>query len=100
MMSAQHIDEAIPVDRFGHVIRCAQSEAHFFVIEHGQDNDGDVRRVGIGLQRRQHRPAIRFRHEHIQCDQVRLQFLGQLDPFLAAWRNGDTEPFFGQKPAH
>ena len=100
LVSAEHGDQSIAVDRLGHIIGRAQSKAHFFVVEHGQNNDryfGDIR---VGLQGGQHRPAIHLSHENVERNQIRFQFLCHADSLFAVRCNGHAKTFFGEETPH
>ena len=96
-MLSQRGEEPLPVERLGQVLRGAQGIAEVPVVHQGQHDDGNLREVGICLERRQHGPPVESRHDHVKGDRVRAQLLRQAEPFLPAGRHGHAEAFLGEK---
>ena len=93
----EHRHQALAVDRLGEVVGGAQRVAQVPVVDDRQHDDGDVGDLGVGLERRQHRPAVHPGHHHVQRDRVRPQLAGQSQALLAAGRGDDPEAFLVRK---
>ena len=73
--------------RLGDVVDAAGGEAGAGIVAaRGDEDDGDRRQRGRGLQPPAHLEAVHARHHHVEQDQVRAQRVGQLQRAHAAVR--------------
>ena len=80
---AQDAQQPGAVDGLGEVLHGPQGEAQGLVVGDGEHHHRDVRQGGVGLERRQHRPAVHPRHQHVQGDRVGARRAGQAQALLA-----------------
>ena len=96
----QHRRQPGPVDRLGEIVGRPERVPRVAVVHDGHHDDRDLREVGIGLQRAQHRPAIHPRHDDVERDGVRPQRPGQPHAFLAARGRHHAVPLLAQERGH
>ena len=60
----QH-SKTVTIDGLDQITGGSQIESHGFIVDDGHNNDGNVRQSRIPLEFLQHRPAVKFRHDHI-----------------------------------
>ena len=63
--------QACSVDRLGQELGRPERDGDAAIGKHGDDDDRDLGEIGIGFERRQHRPAIQSRHQHVERDRRR-----------------------------
>ena len=82
-VAAQDAQQPGAVDGLGEVLHGPQGEPQGLVVGDGEHHHRDVRQRGVGLERREHRPAVHPRHEHVQGDRVGARRAGQAQALLA-----------------
>ena len=95
-VAAQDAQQPGAVDRLGQVLHGAQGEPQGLVVGDGEHHHRDVRQRGVGLEGRQHRPAVHPRHQHVQGDRVRARRAGQAQALLAPGGGEHPEALPGQ----
>ena len=80
----EHGDQALAVDGLGEVVGGAEGIAEILVVDDGQHDDGDVGDLRVGLERREHRPAVHSGHHDVQRDGVGLELARAAQTLLAA----------------
>jgi hypothetical protein len=99
-VAVQYRTEAIPVHGLGQVLRSAEGIAQIAVVGHRDQDHGDVGEAGIGLQLREHGPAVHVRHQDVEGDDVGAPLLGESQAFLAARGGEDPEAFAREEAAY
>ncbi len=85
-MPGYGFQQLIRLDGFVDVIHGAEREAEVPVFDDGRHHDRDVRSVRIAFQGIEDGPAIGFRHQHIQRDDVRSGLPHFLQSLIAIYR--------------
>ena len=63
------------------------------VVQDADDDDRDVREVGVGLEGGQDGPAVHPGHQHVQGDRDRPALAGEPQALLAGGGGDDVEAF-------
>jgi len=77
IISLHHMEQSLPVNRFGEVISGPQGKALVLVLLDRGHDDRDIDQTGIGLEFGQHVPSVHYRHTDVEDDDVGTLFPGQ-----------------------
>ena len=104
MIFFQHAEEPVAVNRLLQIIRDAKREAEILIRPHAQHDDGNRREFGIGLEQRQHDPAVHLGHDDVERDDARAQFLRETEAIGAVQRELEIVALgaerFREQPVH
>ena len=59
-----------------------------------------LRELGIGLERRQHRPAVHARHHDVERDRCWTHAARERESLLASGRDDDPNTLLREEPRH
>ena len=72
-VAVEHGLEPCPLDRLRQVVGGAERKSQATLLDDGDHDDGNVGELRIGLQRREHRPAVDVGHHHVEQDRAGLE---------------------------
>src|SRR3954447_4114525 len=98
-VAADGSEERFLLDGLHEEVGGAEGVAEIAVIDHGQEDDGDVGERGFGFEGGEDGPAVHFRKEDIERDGDRAFFGGKLEALLAGGGKDDVVAVAGEVPA-
>ena len=91
-VALQRGEEALAVDRLDEVLGGAEREPAPALVDHRDDHDREARGGGIGLEAREHVPAVEPRQAHVEDHRDGLDAPHELEAVDAVARDHDGVP--------